>query len=62
MTGNYHDIARFFESVAKLPRIMNIENISISKADSSESSKTLLTVSCIIKTYMFLEKKNEEKK
>lgn len=60
--GDYHDIALFFESVAKLPRIVNITNIQITKAKTTQGGKILLQANCVIKTYMFLEKKNEKKK
>jgi type IV pilus assembly protein PilO len=62
VTGSYHDIALFFEKVAKLPRIMNIVDVSIKrKKNEEEKSYTLLT-SCLVRTYMFLEKVNEDKK
>ena len=57
--GDYHDIALFFESVAKLPRIVNITDIQITKAKKTAGEKILLQTNCVIKTYMFLEKKNE---
>lgn len=60
--GDYHDIALFFESVAKLPRIVNITDIKISNTKKMQGEKILLQTNCVIKTYMFLEKKNEEKK
>ncbi len=60
--GDYHDIALFFESVAKLPRIVNITDIKISNPKKTQGEKILLQTNCVIKTYMFLEKKNEEKK
>jgi len=60
--GDYHDIALFFESVAKLPRIVNITDIKISNPKKAQGEKILLQTNCVIKTYMFLEKKNEEKK
>ena len=57
--GSYHNTALFFERVAKLPRIVNIENISISDAKEVPGKGLTLTTSCTIKTYMFVEKKNE---
>ncbi|MCD6152782.1 MAG: type 4a pilus biogenesis protein PilO [Syntrophobacterales bacterium] len=63
IVGSYRDIAHFFVSVADLPRIVNIKNISIQGGKSvAEGKKNLLTVNCLIKTYMFLEKKHEGKK
>jgi type IV pilus assembly protein PilO len=61
--GSYHNIAIFFEKVGKLPRIMNIANISIRTIeDTKEKSKNdYLICSCIVKTYMFLEEKEVNK-
>lgn len=62
IVGSYRDIAHFFVSVADLPRIVNIKNISIQRGRNVAEGKNLLTVNCFIKTYMFLEKKHEGKK
>jgi len=59
--GTYHDIARFFEGVASLPRIMNVKNISMKRSAQGGGSVTRLETSCIIKTYMFLEKQDAGK-
>ncbi|TSA51943.1 MAG: hypothetical protein D4R45_07770 [Planctomycetaceae bacterium] len=57
-TGSYHNIVTFFEKVGKLPRIMNITDVSIrTRENTKEKSKNdNLICSCIVKTYMFLEK------
>jgi len=62
VTGSYHDIALFFEKVAKLPRIMNIVDVSIKRKKSEEEKSYTLLTSCLVRTYMFLEKVNEDKK
>jgi type IV pilus assembly protein PilO len=61
IVGDFYDTARFFESVANLSRIVNIQNISTQKSATSTKGKNLLKTTCIIKTYMFVEKKNEGK-
>ena len=49
--GGYHDLALFFDKVARLSRIVNIRNISMSRA-----GKTLdLNTSCTAVTYKFVE-------
>ena len=58
--GGYHNILFFFEKVAKLPRIVNITDISI-KRGNIKSEIDSLTASCLVKTYMFLEKEDEKK-
>jgi type IV pilus assembly protein PilO len=60
VNGGYHDTAQFFERVAKLPRIVNISNIAMEKAKNE--SKSSLTTTCLIKTYMFGEKAEAVKK
>jgi type IV pilus assembly protein PilO len=64
VTGGYHDLARFFEKVARLPRIVNIEDIKIDRRAGVEAQgeKIILTANCEIKTYMFLETKDEKGK
>jgi len=59
--GSYHNTALFFEKVAKLPRIINIEEISMSEGKDAKARVRLLNTSCVIKTYMFLEKMGEKK-
>ncbi len=49
--GGYHDLALFFDKVARLSRIVNIRNISMSR-----SGETLdLNTSCTAVTYKFVE-------
>jgi type IV pilus assembly protein PilO len=62
VTGGYHSIVGFFEKVAKLPRIINIEDISMSSGkDTKGRAKHYINTSCVIKTYMFTEKLEEKK-
>lgn len=60
--GSYHNTAFFFERVAKLPRIVNIEDVSIGDAKKTPGKGLSLITSCTIKTYMFVEKKDEQSK
>ena len=60
--GGYHNTALFFEQIAKLPRIVNIEDVSVGEAKEVPGKGLTLTTSCTIKTYMFLEKKDEQSK
>jgi type IV pilus assembly protein PilO len=63
VVGGFHSTATFFEKVAKLPRIINIEDI-VMKGPEGNTSKVpgnRISTSCVIKTYMFLEKKGEKK-
>ena len=41
LTGNYHNLAMFFERVAKLPRIVNIGSMTVESATGREDSGQL---------------------
>jgi type IV pilus assembly protein PilO len=66
LTGVYHDTATFFEKVAKLPRIVNVSDISMEKRDGAKDGNgakgPVLATSFLIKTYMFVEKPVEGSK
>lgn len=62
VNGGYHNTAAFFEKVAKLPRIINIEDVTMGDAKQIKSKGLLLNTSCIIKTYMFVQKTGEKGK
>ena len=56
VTGNYHHVALFFDKVARLSRIVNIDDI---KMASTKGNTTLIT-SCKAVTYRFAETKPEK--
>ena len=60
VNGGFHSVVVFFEKVAKLPRIINIEEITMTEGKDVRG-KRHLTTSCMIKTYMFVEKMEEKK-
>ncbi|MDP3286540.1 MAG: type 4a pilus biogenesis protein PilO [Desulfobacterales bacterium] len=55
ISGNYHNVAVFFDKVARLPRIVNIQDINM-KPDPAKKNNELLT-SCTALTYKFLDAK-----
>jgi len=55
ITGNYHNVAVFFDKVARLPRIVNIQDINM-KPDPAKKNNELLTT-CTAVTYKFLDTK-----
>lgn len=59
VTGNFQNIVRFFEKVAKLPRIVNISDISMEDRKEVKGRGYLITTSCTVKTYMFVDKKEQ---
>jgi type IV pilus assembly protein PilO len=56
--GGYHDLAVFFDKVARLSRIVNIRNIKMERAKDSME----LNTSCTAVTYKFVEPDPKEKK
>ena len=51
--GTYHDLARFFEMVASLPRIVNIGSLEIQVSKETQA-ETRLHVAGRARTYRFL--------
>ena len=56
VSGNYHNVALFFDKVARLSRIVNIDEI---KMTATKDYKNLIT-SCKAVTYRFVEAKPEK--
>ncbi|MCU0592014.1 MAG: type 4a pilus biogenesis protein PilO [Desulfobacterales bacterium] len=52
--GDYHNLAVFFDKVARLSRIVNINNITINRGKDVKDSKDLSTA-CTAVTYKFVE-------
>ena len=57
VTGRYYELAKFFDKVGKLPRIVNIRNIVINPEKGGET----LTTKCTAVTYKFIESKPKKK-
>ena len=59
LRGDYHNLAIFFDQVARLNRIVNIEDIKMSRGkkgkNSSASSSKKLTATCTAVTYKFID-------
>lgn len=55
ISGKYHNVALFFDKVARLPRIVNIQAINM-KLDPAKKNNELFTA-CTAVTYKFLEAK-----
>ena len=60
VSGNYHNVAMFFDKVARLSRIVNIDNISMTSEKGPKGDDSLGTA-CTAITYRFVEKKDEKK-
>ncbi len=58
--GTFQNIVYFFEKVAKLPRIINISDITMGDRKDVKGRGYVITASCTIKTYMFVDKKEKD--
>jgi type IV pilus assembly protein PilO len=56
LSGAFHKTVSFFASVAKLPRIVNVEDINIADAKHQKDGGMTITTTCRMKTYMFIDK------
>ncbi|WP_240746296.1 type 4a pilus biogenesis protein PilO [Trichloromonas acetexigens] len=54
MVGSYHEVALFSDAVAKLPRIVNINNLTLA-SPKDDSGRILLAVNCLATTFRFIE-------
>ena len=57
LSGTYHELGGFFDKLAGMSRIVNVNNFDIKK-----QSNNLLKISCQALTYKFIEKSDKKKK
>lgn len=58
VVGTFPNTVYFFEKVAKLPRIVNIADVTMGERKETKGKRGFsITTSCTIKTYMFVDKK-----
>jgi type IV pilus assembly protein PilO len=55
LEGNFHEIARFFDSISRLPRIVNMGELDL-KVASASAAETRLVVSGKATTFRFVSK------
>jgi type IV pilus assembly protein PilO len=60
LTGGFHNTIAFFDQVARLPRIVNIEEITIGEAQDVKGRGRVVKTSCVVKTYMFVDKMDKK--
>jgi type IV pilus assembly protein PilO len=54
LSGSFHQIALFFQSVGELPRIVNMGNLAMGSAKTTDG-RTVLAVDCLATTFRFIE-------
>ena len=61
VTGNFHEIVTFFDSLARLRRIVNVNNIVLD-APKDTGGKVLLNGKFLVTTFMFVQPKGDAAK
>jgi type IV pilus assembly protein PilO len=57
LDGTYHNLARFFDQVSKVPRIINVGGIAIKgKNEKDTGDGTTITAQCTATTFVLLDK------
>ncbi len=56
IAGGFHNTLSFFGQVARLPRIVNVEDIAMGDAKEARGRGRIVKTSCTVKTYMFVDK------
>lgn len=57
LSGGYHDLGLFFDKLARLSRVVNVENFSITAESRNPGGE--LKISCTAVTYKFIEQKKK---
>ena len=58
LTGNYHEVAMFLQSLANLRRIVNVNNIQLG-TPTVKAEKVVLNTSFVATTFRFLDPKTQ---
>jgi type IV pilus assembly protein PilO len=66
IVGTYHNTGLFFDRVSRLHRIINVVDFSMTRAKDGKGKgdprdENLVRTSCLVMTYRFIEKKEENK-
>jgi type IV pilus assembly protein PilO len=60
LDGTYHDLARFFDHISKVPRIINVGAIAVKAKDEKEAKESVdgstITATCTATTFVLLDK------
>ena len=57
LAGSFHNTVSFYAKIAKLPRIVNVEEIAMGDAKDVKGKGWIVRTSCTVKTYMFVDRK-----
>jgi type IV pilus assembly protein PilO len=55
LNGNYHILAKFFERIGKLYRIINVNDFSVKSLSSKTTGSNTIQATCIATTFIYKE-------
>jgi type IV pilus assembly protein PilO len=55
LNGNYHILAKFFERIGKLYRIINVNDFSVKSLPSKTNTSNTIQATCIATTFIYKE-------
>ncbi len=61
LSGSYHEVALFSDAVSKLPRIVNLSNLSLG-SPKVQDGRTELAIDCLATTFRFIEGSSDQGK
>jgi type IV pilus assembly protein PilO len=56
LAGSYHILAKFYERLGKLYRIINVNDFSLAAFQSTAEGGNTLTATCVATTFIYKEK------
>ncbi len=59
--GTFHQVVSFFDKVGRMPRIVNVSEVSIKAPERIEGNEVLLDTSCAAVTFRFLDDAERER-
>jgi len=59
--GTFHQVVSFFDKVGRMPRIVNVSEVSIKAPQRIEGNEVLLDTSCAAVTFRFLDDAERER-
>jgi type IV pilus assembly protein PilO len=59
--GTFHQVERFFESVGRMARIVNVTDVGIKSPKKLEGDSVTLDTSCVAVTFRFLDEEERER-
>jgi type IV pilus assembly protein PilO len=57
LAGSFHNTVSFYAKIAKLSRIINVEEIVMGDSQDVKGRGRIVRTSCTVKTYMFVDRK-----